>query len=62
MEIAGHGYVAGACGIIPGNGKSTEEGTGPVDGDSVQFLEGFDEVVGFLLADILDLKVVDDDG
>ena len=60
MEIVGHGYVAGACVLIPGNGKSTEEGTGSVDGDGVQFLEGLDEVVGVLLANILYPKVVND--
>ena len=59
MEIVKHGYVAGACGAIPGNGKSTEEGTGPVDGYGVQFLEGLDEVVGVILSNVLDLKVVD---
>ena len=62
MEIVGHVYVAGECGIVPGNGKSTEEGTGPVDGDGVQFLGGLDEVVGVLLSDILDPKVDDDKG
>ena len=62
MEIVGNGYVAGACGVVPGNGKSTEEGTGTVDGDGVQLLEGLDEVVGVLLADILDPKVGDDEG
>ena len=62
MKIVGHGYVAGACGVIPGNGKSTEEGTGLVDEDGVQFLEGLDEVVGILLADILDPKVVNNEG
>ena len=38
LEIVGHGYVAGACGVVPGNGESAEEGTGSVDGDGVQFL------------------------
>ena len=41
LEIVWHRYVAGACGVVPGNGKSAEEGTVPVDGDGVQFLEGF---------------------
>ena len=61
MEIVGHGYVAGAFGIIPGNGDSTEEGTGPVNGDGVQFWEVLYEVVGVLLANIIDPKVVDDE-
>ena len=61
MEIVGRGYVAGACGVVPGNGKYTEEGTGPVDGDGVQFLEGLDKVVSVLLANIIDPKVVNDE-
>ena len=62
MEIVGNGYVAGSCGVIPGNGKYTEEGTGPVNGNGVPFLEGLDEVVGVLLAAIIEPKVVDDEG
>ena len=62
LEIVGHGYVTGVCGVIPGNGKSTEEVTSPVDGDGVPFLEGLDEVVGFLFDKVLDTKVVDDEG
>ena len=62
LEIFGHGHVAGACGVVPVNDKSAEEGIGPVDGDGVQFLEGLDEVVGVFLADIIDPKVVDNKG
>ena len=62
MEIVGHVYVAGACGVVLRNEKSTEEGTGPVYGDGVQFLEGLDEVVGVFLADVLDPKVVENEG
>ena len=62
MEIVGHEYVTGACGIVPGNGNSTEEGTDSFDGDGVQFLEGLDEVAGVLLANIFNPKVVDDEG
>ena len=60
LEIFGHGHVVGACGVSPVNGKSAEEGSGPVDGDGVQFLEGLDEVVGVFLEDVLHPKVVDD--
>ena len=58
LEIFGHVYVTGVCGVVPVDGESTEEGTSPVDGDGVEFLEGLDEVVGVLLSDILDAKVV----
>ena len=62
LEIFGNGDVAGACGIVPFNGESAEEGTGPVDGDGVQFFEILDEVVGVFLADVLDPEVIDDEG
>ena len=52
LEIFGHGDVAGECGIVPVNGESTEEGTGTVDGDGIQFLEGLYEVVVVFLADV----------
>ena len=61
LEIFGHGDVAGACGIVPVNGESTEEVTGTVNGDGIQFLEGLDEVVGVFLADVLDPKVINDE-
>ena len=54
--------VARACGIFLVNGKSAEEGTGSVDGDGVEFLEGLYEVVGVLFAYILDPKVINDEG
>ena len=62
MEIFWHGYIAGACGIVPVNGESEEEGTGPVDGYGVEFLEGLDEVVGVLLAYVLEPKLINDEG
>ena len=62
MEIFGHGDVTGVCGVVPVNGESAEEGTSPVDGDGVEFLEGLDEVVGVLLSDLLDAEVVYDEG
>ena len=42
LEIFWHGDVAGACSIVPVDGKSAEEGTGPVGGDGGEFLEGLD--------------------
>ena len=62
LEMFWHGDVAGACGIVLVNGKSTEEGNSPVDGDGVYFLEVLDEVVGVLFADVLDPKLINDKG
>ena len=62
MEIFGHGDVTGVCGVVPVNGESAEEGTSTVDGDGVEFLEGLDEMVGVFFSDVLDAKVVNDEG
>ena len=61
MEIFGHGDVTGVYGVVPVDGESSEEGTSPVDGDGVEFLEGLDEVVNVLFSDVLDAKVVYDE-
>ena len=50
------------CGIVPVDDDSAEEGTSPVDGDGVEFLECLDEVVRVLFPDVLDTKVVNDEG
>ena len=50
------------CGIVPVDGESVEEGTRPVHGYSVEFLEGLDDVVGILLSNVLDTKVVNEEG
>jgi hypothetical protein len=34
-DVAGHGELDGAGTIIPGQGKATKFGAGPVSGDSV---------------------------
>ena len=60
MEIFGHGDVTCVCGVVPVHGESAEEGTSPVYGDDVEFLEGLYEVVGVLFSDLLDAKVVYD--
>ena len=62
LEIFGNVDVAGTCVIVPVNGESAEEGTGTVNGDGIQFLEGLDEVVGVLLDNVLDPKVINDEG
>ena len=62
MEIFGHGDVTCVCGVVPVDGESTEEGTSPVYGDGVEFLEGLDEVVGVLFSNVLHAKVVYDEG
>ena len=58
MEIFGHGDVTGVCSVVPVDGESAEEGTNPVEGDGVEFMEVLDEVVGVLFSNVLDAKVV----
>ena len=62
MEIVGHGDVTGVYGVVPADGESAEEGTSPVNGDGVEFLEGLDEVVSILFPDVLYAKVVYGEG
>ena len=62
LEIFWHGYVTGACGVVPVNSDSAEQGTGPVDGDGVEFLEVLNEVVGILFSNVFDSKVINDEG
>ena len=50
------------CGIVPVNGESAEEGTVPVDGYGVEFLQGLDVVFDVIFSDVLDTKVVNDEG
>ena len=58
MKILRYGDVTGVCGVVPVDGDFVEEVTSPVYGDGVEFLEGFDEVVGVLFSNILHAKVV----
>ena len=62
LDIFWHEDATGMCGIVPVNGESAEEGTGPVDGDCLEFLEGLDEVVGVIFANVLEPKVINDEG
>ena len=62
MEVFGHGDITGACGAVPVDGESTEKGTSPVNGDGVEFLEGLYEVVVVLFSDVLDAKIVYNEG
>ena len=62
MDTFGHGDVTVLCGVVPVDGESTEDGTSPFNGDGVEFLEDLDEVVGVLFSDVLDAKVVNNEG
>ena len=62
LEVCGHGDVTCVCCVVPVNSESAKEGICPVDGDCVEFLEGLDEVVVVLFSDVLDAKVVYDEG
>ena len=62
MEILGHGDVTCVCDVVPVDGDSAEDGTSPVDGYGIEFLEGLDEVIGVLFSDVLDTKYVYNEG
>ena len=61
-NIAGHGELNSASNIVPVKVETTELVAGPVDGDVIVFGEHRQEVVSIVLANILDAKVVDNEG
>jgi len=61
-NVVGHGSVDGASLVIPFEGDSTVELTGPIGGDGVEALQGGDEVFCVGTSNVLDAKVIDDEG
>jgi len=61
-NVARHGEFDSAGIIVPVKVEATEFSAGPVDGDLVVFGENGDEVVGILFANILDPKVINNEG
>jgi hypothetical protein len=57
-NIVRHRKVNILLGVVPFYGEATIKFTFPVGGDFVKILKGFDEVVGIVLANVLDAKVV----
>ena len=48
--------------VVPLDGEAAVECTGPVCGDFVEGLEGGDEMLGIVFVDVLDPKVIVDEG
>ena len=59
LKLIGHGNVASASRVIPLDVETTEQGSGPIHGDGVLFLEGLDQVITIFFAKTIDTKVVD---
>ena len=57
-KVVGHANVTGARDVVPGNGETAVNGTGTIDGYTVDFLEGLDEVVIIFFAGIFDAKII----
>ena len=60
-DVAWHGDVDGAGGVVPFEGEAAIEGAGPVGGDGVLCLESVDEMLCVFGADVFDAEVVDDE-
>jgi hypothetical protein len=60
--VARHGDVNRTVGIVPGKGETAVQRAGPVGGDSVEGFEGGNEMVGVGVVDVLDAKIIDDEG
>jgi hypothetical protein len=61
-NVLGHRNVHVFFRVIPTNSESVEERAVPVFGDGVQVLKGAEQVHSVLAADVLDAKIVDDEG
>ena len=61
-NVARHGEFDSAGSIVPVKVEAAEFSAGPVDGDLVVFGENRDQVVGILFANILDPKVINNEG
>ena len=60
-HVSWHGDVDGTVGVVPVEREAAVEGACPIYGDRVERLEGSDEVLGVLLADVVYPEVVDDE-
>ena len=60
LDVAGHGHVDSASGVVPLQCHAQETFARPFGGDVVQGLEGRNEVFGMFAANVLNSKVVDD--
>ena len=61
FDVPGHGYIDGAKVVIPLEGETAVQRTGPVDSDRVERLKCVNEVIGGGLGTILYAEVVDDE-
>ena len=59
-DIAGHGEIDGAGGVVPFEVETAVEGALPVGGGGVFGVESVDEMLGMLGTNVLDAEVVDD--
>ena len=58
LNIGWHGDVHIACCVVPFELHAAAQGSFPICGDGVILLEGVHEVLGVLLLDALDSKVI----
>ena len=61
-DVAGHGNINVEVGIVPVDGESAVQCAAPVGGDGVEGGKGVKEVIGMGAADVLDAKIVDNEG
>jgi hypothetical protein len=60
-HVVGHGNVDKFFGVVPFDSEATIKFAFPVGGNGVKVLQGIDEMVGIVFANIFDAKVVDDE-
>jgi hypothetical protein len=62
FNMAGHGDVARFVWVIQFYGEPKEFVAVPIEGNFVQLFEDINEVLGIVAANILDAKIIDDEG
>jgi hypothetical protein len=60
-DVARHGEMDRAAGIVPVKRETTVLGAGPVSGDGVQFMETGQQMVSVLFAHIFDTKIINNE-
>lgn len=58
FDVSRHGYITGALGVIPGEGKAQIFLAFPVNSDRIQVTQGRQEMLSMLATDVLDIEVI----
>ena len=58
VNVSGHADIAGVVEVVPLDGHATEQEAKPVNQHVIPSLECVDEVVGMVITNIFDAKII----